>query len=177
MLTLLPILLLGQAAAGEFQSTTALDALVAQFTGKAVGEPGGARTPVDGRLRLASCAAPQLEWRTPTRDAVVVRCMAPTWRLFVAVNIVAPPPAAPAAVVPSAAAPAPAPVRVEPIIRRGDPVTVEARAAGFSITRDAIAMGDAAPGARLMVRVEDNRPPIQEVAVAAGRVTLPAWAN
>ncbi|MBC9034492.1 flagella basal body P-ring formation protein FlgA [Sphingomonas sp. JC676] len=159
------------AAAPEFQSTIVLDAIVTQFTGKQVGELGGARAPVDTRLKLASCAAPQLEWRSEAKDAVLVRCMAPGWRVYVPVNA-APQPKPVAA--PAAARVAPA-VKAEPVIRRGDPVTVEAGASGFSITREGVAMNDAAPGARLLVKVDDKKQPIQAVAIEQGRARLPGF--
>lgn len=156
-----------------FQSTRALDTIVAQFTGKPIGAEGGARAAVDARLRLAPCAAPQLEWRSEAKDAVVVRCMAPGWRIFVPVNA-APRPAAPAPV--AAAAPAPA-AKAEPVIRRGDAITLSAGAPGFSITREGIAMHDAAAGARLAVRVDDRKPPVQAIAVEPGRARLPGWGD
>lgn len=177
MLPILLTALMAGVAPGEIQSTTDLDQLVAQFTGKPVGAEGGARAPVDARLRLAACAAPQLDWRTPAKDAVVIRCMAPMWRIFVPAVATTPPPAAapaPGTVTAAAAPPAPPPA---PVVKRNDPVTVEARSAGFSITRDGIALGDAAPGERLMVRVDPQKPPIQAIAVAPGRVTLPAFAQ
>lgn len=165
------LLLLAAMPAPGFQSTVALDALVAQFTGKAIGEDGGAQSVVDARLKLAACPAPQLEWRGPAQDAVVVRCMAPAWRIFVPVKMT-PRPVAP---VPEIAAVAPRPVRAEPVIRRGDPITVEAGNAGFSITREGVAMGDAAPGVRLLVRVDEKKPPIQAVAIEPGRARLPGF--
>jgi flagellar basal body P-ring formation protein FlgA len=166
------LLLAASPGATAFQSTETLDLIVAQFTGRPVGALGGARAPVDARLKLAACAAPQLAWRSDAHDAVVVRCMAPEWRIFVVVN--APPAPRPAPAPAAAPTPRPAPPpKVEPVIRRGDPLTLEAGAAGFSITRDGIAMGDAAPGARLMVRVDDKRPPIQAIAIEAGRARLP----
>lgn len=168
MLLILALATAVPAAAQDFQQTAALDTIVAQFTGKAVGEEGGARTEIDKRLRLARCPAPQLEWRSPARDAVVVRCMAPAWRIFVPVIAVPQPKPAPAT-----AAVAPPPVKGEPVIRRGDPVTVEAGSDGFSITRDGIAMNDAAPGARLAVKVDDRKPPLQAIAVEPGRARLP----
>jgi flagellar basal body P-ring formation protein FlgA len=163
---ILPLALI--AAAPAFQSTAALDALVGQFTGKPVGETGGARAPVDPRLKLAACPAPQLDWRSPAHDAVIVRCLAPAWRIFVPVAA-APQPR------PVAAIPAPAVVRAAPVIRRGDPITVEAGSPGFSITRDGIAASDAAAGARLLVKVDDRKPPIQAVAIEPGRARLPGW--
>lgn len=163
------------AAAQDFQSTQMVDTIVAQFTGHEIGQQGGARTPVDTRLKLAPCAAPQLSWRTDARDAVVVRCMAPEWRIFVPVVAVpqAPTPL-PAAAAPTVAVARPAPpVKPAPVIRRGDAVTLEAGAPGFSITREGVAMNDAAPGARVMVKVDENKAPIQAVAVEPGHARLP----
>ncbi len=161
------------AAAEPFQSTAMLDTIVSQFTGKPIGSEGGAKTPVDPRLKLASCAAPQLEWRTEAKDAVVIRCMAPGWRIFVPVNAV--PRAAPAAA-PATAAPA-APVKAIPVIRRGDTITIAVGANGFSITRDGVAMNDAPAGGRLMVRIDDRKPPVQAIAVEPGRARLPGWGD
>lgn len=169
MMMLLPLLLAG---ATGIEDTRALDAAVSAFTGKAIGEEGGARAAVDSRLRLAACGVPDLSWQSDRQTAVVVRCAAPAWRIYVPVIAsVAPVRAAPQ----TAAAAVAAPVKAEPVVRRGDPVTVEARSAGFAITREGVAMGDAAPGARLLVRVDDKRPPIQAIAVEPGRVTLPAF--
>ncbi|WP_315760953.1 flagella basal body P-ring formation protein FlgA [Sphingomonas sp. Y38-1Y] len=170
------LFLLALAGAPDFQSTALIDTAVQQFTGHAIGDEGGAITRVDTRLKLAACPLPQLEWRGSTKDAVVVRCMAPVWRIYVPVRA-----AAVAAPRPMMAAAAPVPVapaaKPEIVVKRGDPVTVEAGSAGFSITRDGVAMGDAAKGARLMVKVDPAKPPIQAVAVDAGRVTLPGWGN
>ena len=155
------------AAAQDFQSTAMLDTIVVQFTGKRIGEEGGARAPVDNRLKLTSCAAPQLEWRTAARDAVVVRCMAPAWRIFVPVN--AAPQPKPATVAPAIAQ---APVKAEAVIRRGDAVSVEVNAEGFSITREGIAMSDAPAGGRLTIRIDEKKPPIQAIAIEPGRARL-----
>ena len=159
------------ASAADFQSTAMLDTIVAQFTGKPVGELGGARTPVDNRLKLAACAAPQLEWRNELRDAVVIRCMQPGWRIFVPVNAT-PQPKAEAPTAPAKALPA---AKAELIIKRGDAVTVEIGSAGFSITRDGVAASDAAAGGRLSVKMDEKKPPIQTIAVEPGRARLPGW--
>ena len=169
------VALTAPAQAGEFQDTALLDTAVAQFTGHATGEEGGARTAIDTRLKLAACAMPQFSWRGSYHDSVVVRCMAPAWQIYVPVRNTAPArPTLAAAGAISPGAPAPKPVDV---IKRGDPVTIEAASEGFSITRDGIAMGDAAVGGRLMVKVEERQPPIQAVAVEPGRVTLPGWSD
>lgn len=159
------------AFAAGFQDTVALDRAVADFTGVAAGRTGGARTPVDARLKLAQCPTVALAWRTPAQDAVVVRCSGPEWRIFVPVimpsSVAAPPVAGAATNAPAVAQP--------PVIRRNDPVTIEAGSDGFTIAREGIAMGDAAEGARFLVRVEGAKGPVQATAVAPGRATLPGW--
>ena len=165
---LLPLLL---AAAPAFQDTAALDRAVTAFTAHAAGEPGGARAAVDSRLRLAACPMVSMSWRTEAHDAVVVTCTAPEWHIFVPVIRVAGAPVG----TPAAIAATPLASKGPPVIKRGDPVLVEANAEGFAITREGIAMGDAAPGARFLVRVEDTKQPVQAVATADGRATLPGW--
>lgn len=160
-------------AATGFQDTAGLDRAVAAFTGHSVGEEGGARTPVDARLRLALCPSMAMAWRTEAHDAVVVTCTGPDWRIFVPVR--APAGAATPATTAIARPAVVAPVKAEPVIRRGDPVVIEAGSDGFSISREGVAMADAAPGARFMVRVEDSRTPVQAMALASGRATLPGW--
>ena len=167
---MLTALLAAPLAAAGFQDVAALDRAVADFTEVAIGRVGGARAPVDARLKLATCATVSLAWRTPAHDAVVVRCSGPEWRIFVPVLM--PPTAAVAA--PAAAAAVPV-ASLAPVIRRNDPVTIEAGTGGFSITREGIALGDAAPGARFLVRVDGGKGPVQATALGAGRATLPGW--
>lgn len=156
-------------AAQSFQSTTLLDKAVTGFTGQPIGATGGARTPVDTRLKLATCPMVSLAWRTDAHDSVVVTCPDPQWRIFVPV-LMLPSPPKPAPVAGPAPAPAAKPVIV---IKRGDPVTVEAGTEGFSVTRDGIAMGDAATGQRFLVKVQDGKPPIQAIAIEAGKAKVP----
>ena len=159
------------AAAGAFQDTASLDRAVAAFTGRAIGDEGGARAIVDPRLRLAQCPTVALSWRTEAHDAVVVSCAGPDWRLFVPVRM---PPQT--AVIAGPGRPATTPTATaEKVIRRGDPVTIEAGSSGFSITREGVAMADAAAGQRLTVRVADQGAPVQAVALSTGRATLPGW--
>jgi len=166
--------ILAAAAPPMFQDNGALDRAVAAFTGHGVGVEGGARTPVDPRLRLGQCPTVALSWRTEAHDAVVVACSGPDWRIFVPVR-------APAGAVertPASAAARPLPmvaVRAEPVIRRGDPIVIEAGSPGFAISREGVAMADAPPGGRFMVKVEDGKQPVQAVALASGRATLPGW--
>ena len=169
-LAALAIPVAGQATITAFQDTGSLDRAVAAFTGRAIGEDGGAIATVDPRLKLAQCPTLALSWHGPGHDAVVVNCTGPEWRVFVPVRVIAAPPAALAAASPVAAA-----IKPAIVIKRGDPVTVEAAADGFSITRDGVAMGDAPAGGRLMIKVDDKKPPVQAVAIEGGRATLPGW--
>lgn len=173
LLAILPITLLATAAtaAAPYQDTLAIDRAVAAFTGHATGDTGGARTPVDTRLRLANCSMVSLAWRGDARDAVVVTCTEPEWRIFVPVRVGATATPAPAAAPTMASPPAPRAA----VIKRGDPVTIAAGTNGFSITREGIAMGDAAPGARFLVKCEGSKNPVQAIAIESGRATLPGW--
>ena len=160
-------------AATPFQNTIALDRAVAAFTGRAIGENGGARTSVDTRLKLASCPTVSLSWRADNHDSVVVTCTGPEWRVFVPVVKVTPATAvAPMSTAPQAMV---VPLRQAAVIKRGDPVTIAAGSPGFSITREGIAMADAPAGGRFLVKVDDARTPVQAVAIEAGRATLPGW--
>ena len=161
-------LLLAAGGAVSFQDIGGLDRAVAAFTSRPIGAEGGARTAIDSRLRLAPCLTVALAWRTEAHDAVVVTCSGPDWRLFVPVI-------RPAAAPPAARAVATVAVKAEPVIRRGDPVVIEAGSAGFSISREGVAMGDAPPGGRFMVKVDDAKGPVQAIALESGRATLPGW--
>lgn len=159
------------AAAAPHQDTAALDKVVAGFTGRPIGEDGGARAAIDSRLRLKQCPTVALSWRTDAHDAVVVSCAGPEWRVFVPIRK----PAQSPGVAVAGAAAAAAPVAAEKIIKRGDPLMIEAGSDGFSITREGVAMADATEGQRLMVRVDGSKMPVQAIAMAPGRATLPGW--
>jgi flagella basal body P-ring formation protein FlgA len=168
----LPLLLAAGAPMGgaiAFQDIGGLDRAVSAFTSRPIGAEGGARTAIDSRLRLAPCSTVALAWRTEAHDAVVVSCSGPDWRIFV--PVIRPAAAAPA----TAARPMTVAAKAEPVIRRGDPVVIEAGSNGFSIRREGVAMGDAAPGGRFMVKVDDAKGPVQAIALESGRATLPGW--
>lgn len=154
------------AAAPAATDLALLDRGAEIFAGARLGEAGGPVSPIDRRLRLAACASsPEFTWRSDVRDAIVIRCpQANGWRIFVSVKAL-----------PSAPAVQTVAVKAEPVIRRGDPVTLEAAQGRFSVSADGIAMTDAAPGARLQVKVEGAKAPVQAIAVETGRATLPGW--
>jgi len=76
------------AATNPFADLAAIDRDVAAFTGRDIGQTGGAILPVDRRLRLNGCRSPlALSWRTNRHDAVTVECPdAGSWHLFVPVR-------------------------------------------------------------------------------------------
>ncbi len=169
LLALAAVIAATPAVAQSFQSTTLIDKAVAEFTGHATGDDGGARTPVDARLKLATCPMVTMSWRTPAHDSVIVACPDPGWRIYVPIRAAASAVGrqAPLALTsPSAAGPA-------IVIKRGDPVSVSAGSAGFEIMRDGIALGDAAVGQRLLIRVQEGKPPIQAVAAEPGKALIP----
>lgn len=134
------LLLPAAAAANPITEPAAIDRAVAQFTGHGIGQTGGARQPVDPRLRLATCAEPlAVEWYGTAQSTVLVRCPTTGWRLFVPLS-------APA---PSAAA---APARAEPAVLRGETVTIALRGRGFALQRQAEAMEAGAVGEWIRVR-------------------------
>ena len=143
-----------------------LDRAAEIFAGARLGDPGGPIAPIDRRLRLAACASsPEFTWRSDARDAIVIRCPeANGWRIFVSVKALPSSPAVQAIA-----------VKAEPVIRRGDPVTLEAAQGSFSVSADGIAMSDAAPGGRLQVKMDGAKAPVQAIAVGTGRATLPGW--
>lgn len=135
------------------------------FAGAALGAQGGPAAPIDRRLRLADCVqSPMFSWRSDRKDAIVITCPdRGGWRIFVPIR--------PGAQIASAARP----VKAEPVIRRGDLVTLSAASQGFSVSSNGVAMSDAAPGARFTVRIDGVKNPVQAIAVDAGQATLPGW--
>lgn len=123
----------GVHAASPFADLLAIDREVADFTGKAIGQSGGAMMPVDRRLRLNACSSPlALSWRTSRRDAVLVQCPDPgSWRVFVPVCMAENAPSA---------------------IARGDAVTIAVVGDGFAVSQPGEALDAGAVGDWIRVR-------------------------
>lgn len=141
------ILIPAAANAGAFQDLDAVNASATQAAN-------GAIRPVDRRLKLAACPDLLLA-DPPTLGAVLVRCPSLGWRLRVMIDT-------------TNAAAATAPV----IIKRGDPVSVNFVAPGFSVTTNGIAEGDARMGERVRVRVEQKASPVMGEVIDAGSVRV-----
>jgi flagella basal body P-ring formation protein FlgA len=145
-------------SAAAFADPAAIDRAVEEFTGAPAGVEGGARTPVDRRLRLAACAVPlALSWHGTARGNVLVQCpQVPGWRIFV--------PVAGAASAPAAA----------PAIMRGDPVTIAVAGAGFSVSQPGEALESGTVGSWIRVRgLAAKAQPLRARVVRAGLVELP----
>jgi flagellar basal body P-ring formation protein FlgA len=129
------------AVAAGFADPAAIDREVASFTGASIGAPGGARAPVDRRLRLSSCSAGYaLEWYGRTKETVLVRCAEPGgWRIFVPLTAAA-----------GQAAGA-------PVVSRGEVVTISVRGSGFSLSRQAEALEAGSVGQWIRVRSTDKK--------------------
>lgn len=141
---------------GSAADLAAIDREVAAFAGAAIGMPGGARAPIDRRIRLARCGGPlQLSVYGVRRDSVLVQCPG-GWRLFV-----------PLAHGPQAAAQA-------DLIARGDQISIVLEGRGFSITQAGEAMEAGAAGDWIRVKPPGLGDPIRAKVVSPGRVTIPA---
>ena len=129
------------ALAAGFASPEEIDSAVAEFTGAAIGTEGGARLPIDRRLRLARCEAPlALEWYGRSHETVLVRCPAAGgWRLFVPIES------------------GPAAARQEPIVARGEAVAIVVQGNGFTLSRQGEALEAGAVGEWIRVRPADRR--------------------
>ncbi len=146
--TVLALMLVPDSArASDFQDLGAVDATAAAVAG-------GAVRPVDRRLKLAACPEP-LHADLPALGAVAVRCASLGWRVRVLID---------SASVPLVTAPI--------VIKRGDPVTVNFIAPGFSVTASGIAESEARLGERVRVRVDQKANPVMGEATDAGSVRV-----
>ncbi|MCB2064139.1 MAG: flagella basal body P-ring formation protein FlgA [Novosphingobium sp.] len=157
----------GAPTGNAFADLDALDRDVASFTGAQIGAPGGAVRPLDRRLRLRACLSQvALEWRTPRRDTVVLRCPNPGgWRLFVPVMAIRTPGLATSA-------------QAAVAINRGDAVSLAVTGSGFSVSRPAEALEPGGIGDWIRVRPVTERrsaeEPVRARVVRPGLVALPA---
>lgn len=150
-----------QAQARDVTDPATIDRAVAQFTGAAIGTPGGARMASDPRLRLAPCGSPlAVSWHTPARTAVQVECPGPTgWRIFVAIT---------AAQTPNASA------ATAPGVKRGDALTVMVRGRGFSVQQAGEAMESGGVGEWIFVRTSRKGEAMRARIERPGLAVIPA---
>jgi flagella basal body P-ring formation protein FlgA len=145
------------AAAAGFADLAGIDRAVAEFTGAPIGVPGGARSAVDRRLRLAVCGSGLvLEWYGRARDTVLVRCPEQGgWRLFVPL------------------ASGGAQQGGTDVVGRGDMVSITVRGSGFTLSRQGEALEAGAVGEWIRVRPADKRSdPLRAQVVRPGVVGM-----
>lgn len=112
-----------------------LDSRIQVFTGAAPGQPGGALTPIDRRLRLTACPEPaSIEWSGS--NALAIRCAAIGWRLRVGLASASGPQA-----------------KAELNVHRGDSVEVSVEGEQFDVTTTGIALDDGAKGQSIRVKL------------------------
>ncbi|NCP19831.1 MAG: flagellar protein [Erythrobacter sp.] len=151
------------ASANTPMDASAIDRAVMEFTGAGIGQPGGARLPVDRRMRLNACGVPlQLEWYGANRDSVQVHCPDAGWRIFVAV-----------AQTQQAQQPG-QPGTGEVVISRGETVSIMVEGGGFSLSRQAVALEEGTIGAWIKVRPAQDRKadPVRAQVVRPGQVAV-----
>lgn len=123
-----------------------IDRAVADFTGSEIGQPGGAKLPVDRRLRLSACNAPlDLSWFGRDRRSVQVLCPSAGWKIYVAVD---------------SAGHGAGQGQMESgqtLVRRGEAVSIVVRGKGFTLSRQGEAAEDGAQGEWIRVHVEGKR--------------------
>lgn len=173
---LLPLLAIATpAAAAPFQNLDALEARLINALGAGIGEPGGPASPIDRRMKLATCTQP-VTIDPPVMGAVALRCPTVGWRIRVPIQRLQGTATVSAAAYSAAA---PMPVRAEPVVRRGDPVELIADAGGFTVSVSATAQEDGVPGKRIRVKTEQDGKPQGQIVFAEvvemGRVKLPGF--
>ncbi len=128
-----------------------IDRAVADFTGAPAGERGGAKLPVDRRLRLTDCQAPlDLQWFGRDQRSVQVTCPTAGWKIYVAVDG--------ASDRRALGAGSAQPVEKGPaIVKRGETVSILMRGKGFSLSRQGSAAEDGAQGEWIKVRASGER--------------------
>jgi len=154
------------AATPQFQNIDALEARLINALGAGIGEPGGAATPIDRRLKLAACPA-TVQIDPPAMGAIALRCAPLNWRIRV--------PIARLGNTQNAAMGNGMGTKADPVVRRGDPVDLTAETNGFSVSVSATAQEDGAPGSRIRVKADGQKGPIFAEVIEAGRVRLPGF--
>lgn len=154
----MPIFAAAANAQSTFTDPATIDSAVTAFTGAPIGEVGGARVQADRRLRLAACAAPlDVAWHGQSRSTLRVACNGPqSWRIFIAT------------LADQQAAPS------EPIVSRGDPITVVVHGRGFSVQQAGEAMDNGAAGDWIAVRTARDASPIRARIERPGLAIIPA---
>lgn len=144
------------AGAGSHVDPAQIDRAVEAFTGVAIGNPGGARSPADRRLRLSSCPEPlSTAWHGSPGRTVRVACESGGgWQLFVALR------------------PVPQSAQAFPVVKRGDRVTVAVRGRGFTIQQPGEATEAGRAGEWIAIRVANGQKTVSARIERAGLAVI-----
>lgn len=165
----LPLLAVpASAQAQAIQDLNEIDVLVAATMGAGIGEPGGARAPVDRRLKLKACPV-ALEISGPDLGAAAVRCPALGWRIRVPLDLAA---EREQAEVARPGQPRSAAGQGLEGVKRGEPILLTVDRPMFSLSRVMIADKDGRVGEVIPVRDDPRGKPIFVRIVEPGRATI-----
>ena len=164
--TALTLLAAAPALAGNFQDLSDLDVAVSAHVGAQIGEPGGARAPIDRRLKLKACPdAPSVSG--PVLGAAVVRCEPIGWSIRV-------PLLSGGQANGNAAGAGAARQEMRDAVTRGQAVRLSVEGRGFSLSRTMIADANGKIGDMISVRADRSARPILARIVAIGEVSVPS---
>ncbi|MEL7446516.1 MAG: flagella basal body P-ring formation protein FlgA [Pseudomonadota bacterium] len=141
-----------------FTDPAEIDRAVEIFTGARIGESGGARSEADRRLRLDACTSPlATQWYGRPGKTIQVECPGiHGWRIFVST-------------VPTAGA-----AKTDPVVRRGDPITVAIRGRGFTVQQSGEARESGGIGDWIAIRTARKADPIRARIERPGLAVIPA---
>lgn len=143
------------------QDLEALDSQIAAFLGARAGEPGGAASSIDRRLRLAACPD-RVELSRQNPRNLVLSCPALGWRIRV--------PLASGSANSGHAGVAP-PTPATALVTRGDQVQLLVRRGAVMVTATGVALDSGGQGDRVRIRIGSNRSPIAGFVMRDGRVS------
>lgn len=154
----------------KFENLDRLDSLVAMTVGANIGQPGGPVAAVDRRLRLAACPqTPSVDG--PVFGAAVIKCDPLGWRIRVPLTPGGANMTSPA----SARVVARAPVSRDIIVKKGDPVELQAGGSAFTVSRVMVADEDGAAGQMIRVREDKKAPVVIAQVLEMGVVRAPGF--
>ena len=153
------------ALAGNFQDLGELDVAVAAHMGAGIGEPGGARAPIDRRLKLKACPdVPDVSG--PVLGAAVVRCEQVGWSIRVPLRLDGQASGGTARQNASNQEESDA-------VTRGQVVRLSVEGNGFSLARTMIADATGKVGDLISVRADRRSKPILARITGVGEVSVP----
>ena len=161
-----PLLVAAPLLAAAPMDLSIIDRAVADFTGAAQGQPGGAKLPVDRRLRLDPCDGPlDLNWFGRDNRSVQVTCPQRGWKIYVAVDG--------ASSAPAYGSSQARPASGQTLVNRGEGVTILARGSGFTLTRQGEALEAGAMGEWIKIRpVGDKKAVLRAQVLRPGHVGM-----